>query len=101
MLAWLTYQATTYALIPACAWAGAKVGCYLGTGFARRIWDSSVERLRGLITVTLKRSRTYIVVRGEVIEVDPRRKYIIARGEVVELDSDRDIEYHTDDWAFI
>jgi hypothetical protein len=35
------------------------------------------------------------------MEVDPRRKYIIVRGEVTELDSDRDIEYHLDDWAVI
>jgi len=101
MFAWLTYYATAYALVPACAWAGAKVGCYIGTGLARSVWNASVERMRGLITITLNRSRVYIVVRGEVMEVDPRRKYIIVRGEVTELDSDRDIEYHLDDWAVI
>lgn len=83
MLGWIAYKVATYAFIPACTYIGTTIGTHVGLGLVGRIWRVATDKLRGVVNVTLKRSRTYIVHRGEVLEIDPRKRYIILRGELL------------------
>lgn len=98
MLGWLVGQAvvitanlaTSYAIVPICGAVathiGTYVGTYVGTQAVRRIYRAGVDKLRGSVTLTLRRSRIYIINHGTMIDIDPRKKYIIERGHIKVLD---------------
>ncbi len=92
MLAWVGAKAVSYVALPMSKWIGvavaSSIGSKIGLGIVGRLWKTSVDKLRGLVTHTFKRSLIYIVINGDVITVSPRKQYIIVRGEVRELDID-------------
>lgn len=87
MLRWCAWRIITYTFIPACTHVGTTIGSYVGMNVIHRVWNTATNSLRGVVNVTLKRNRTYVVCKGEVLEIDPRKKYIIVGGEVKVVDS--------------
>lgn len=82
MLGWFVYTVASYSIVPAATYLGATLSAKIGINIAGKIWKCVSDGVRGVVTVTLKKSRMYVVCRGEVIELDPRKKYTIVRGEV-------------------
>ena len=79
---WVTYGVASYALAPACTWVGATVGVAVGKRIATRVWKAGVNKINNVVNYTLSTSRTYIIDKGKLIEIDPRKKYMISNGEV-------------------
>lgn len=81
---------SSYALIPVATYGGAAIGAQIGKTLASRAWDAMVNKVRGVVNLNLSVDRIYIILNGEVIELDPRKKYTIVRGEVVSDESDEE-----------
>jgi hypothetical protein len=82
---------SSYIVLPVCGYVATQVGTYIGGQAIRSIYNTGVNKLRGVVNLTLKRSKIYIIYGGEPIEIDPRRKYIICRGEIKVIDGAADI----------
>ena len=78
LIAAVVRTAVRYAVVPATTVVAAQAGQVALRSTLRRAY----EAVRGTFAPTLRRDRTYIVDRGVVIEVDPRRRYVVAGGRV-------------------
>lgn len=83
---WVATKLASYAVVPVATYVGTTIGTHIGLGLCGRLWRASSDYLWGLCTFTVKRSRTYVVSKGKLIEVDVRKKYVIERGELVIYD---------------
>ncbi|SIP85753.1 Hypothetical protein PACV_36 [Pacmanvirus A23] len=92
IVGWISYKVIAYSFMPACAWAGAAVGTTVGTHVGKRIANSVItttkNKISGKTVITIKKSSTYIIVAGEIIEVNPRKKYIIEKGKLSIISDD-------------
>jgi hypothetical protein len=92
---WITYGVASYAIAPACTWVGATVGVAVGKKIATKVWKAGKDKLNHVVNYTLSITRIYIVNKGVLIEIDPRKKYMISNGEV------RVINDAESDWTLI
>lgn len=86
MLTTIACYAASYTLWPACKYIGASAGAHLGKNIISRVWRATTDKLRGIVSLELRRDRIYIVKDGVPLETNRRLKYIISCGEVTILD---------------
>ena len=86
VIAWISYKVITYSVAPACAWTGAAIGTTVGSYVGKCIANKVICKVKNTKSLTINKSKIYIVYNGELVEIDPRKRYIIERDELVMID---------------
>ena len=53
-----------------------------GLQFLGRLWSAGINKVRGVMNITVHTDKTYIIHRGRIIIVDPKKTYTVTGDEV-------------------